>query len=77
MWSDLPDVQWDGYYSVEDDDVRPEGQEARKDCIACEFIPLKIRPEVAAQSLLPNGVSNGQDDAHTDEESKDLATQHI
>lgn len=35
----LPDIKWDGHNSVEDDDVGPEGEEARENSTALKLIP--------------------------------------
>ena len=68
----LPDIQWDGHDRVEDDDVGPEGEEAGENSAALELIPQQKYLEVSADPALPDRVSNGQNNSHTDEEGKDL-----
>lgn len=69
----LPDVQRDGYHSVEDDDVGPEGEEAGENGVPLNRVPGQIFLEVYSNQALPNGVSNGQNSSHKDKEGKDLA----
>lgn len=69
----LPDVQRDGYHSVEDDDVGPEGEEAGENSVPLNGVPGQIILEVYSNQALPNGVSNGQNSSHKDKEGKDLA----
>lgn len=68
----LPDIKGDGHNSVEDDDVGPEGKEAREYCTPLRFIPRQKHLEVSANPALPDGVSNGQNNSHTNKEGKDL-----
>lgn len=68
----LPNIQRDGHNSVENDDVGPEGEEARENSTTLEVIPWQECLEVFAKPALPNSVSNSQNDSHTKEEDKDL-----
>lgn len=68
----LPDIQWDWHNSVEDDDVGPEGEEARENSTALKLIPGQKYLEVSANPALPDSVSNGRNNSHTNEEGKDL-----
>lgn len=72
MLLSLPNIQWDGHNSVENDDVGPEGEEARENSTTLEVIPWQECLEVFANAALPNSVSNPQNDSHTKEEDKDL-----
>lgn len=68
----LPDIQWDGHNGVEDDDVGPEGEEARKHDGALNVVPGQKHFEVYSDAALPNSVPNSQNSRHTNEEGKDL-----
>lgn len=72
MSPSLPDIQRDGHNSVEDDDVGPEGEEARENSAPLKLVPRQKYLEVSADPALPDGVSDGQNNPHTNEESKDL-----
>lgn len=69
----LPDIQRDGYHSVEDDDVGPEGKEPGENGVPLNSVPGQIILKVYSNQALPNGVSDGQNSSHKDKEAKDLA----
>lgn len=73
----LPYIQRDGYYSVEDDDVGPEGEEPGENGIPLNCVPGQIILEVYSNQALPNGVSNGQNSSHKDKEDKDLSDRSL
>lgn len=67
-----PDVKRDGHHGVENNDVRPEGQEGGEEEAVNGRVPGQIALKQGAHLSLPNCVANGEDHAHTHQEAKDL-----
>lgn len=70
----LPHIERDGHHSVEDDDVGPEGEEAREEGTVHPLVPGQVDLEADAHLVLPDGIANGQDHSHAHQEPKDLET---
>lgn len=68
---DKPDVKGDGHHGVEDDDVRPEGEEGGETSADAVF-PRQEDGEPGPFVGFPDVVSNGQNEAHEGQEAKDL-----
>ena len=66
-----PDVERDGHHGVEDDDVGPEGEEAREGSVDT-IQPGEEGREHRALLVLPDTVPHRQDRAHERQEAKDL-----
>lgn len=70
----LPHIERDGHHSVEDDDVGPEGEEAREEGTVHPLVPGQVDLEADAHLVLPDGIANGQDHSHAHQEPEDLET---
>lgn len=68
----VPDIERYGHNGVEDDDVGPEGKEAREKGTVYSLIPRQVDLEACPNLMLPDGIANGQDHSHADQESKNL-----
>lgn len=67
-----PDVEGYGHDGVEDDDVGPEGEEAGEKGTVHRLVPGQVNLEARPDLVLPDGVADGQDHPHADQEPKDL-----
>lgn len=68
----IPDIERYGHDGVEDDDVGPEGEEAREEGTVHRLIPGQVDLEACPHLMFPDGIANGQDHPHADQESKNL-----
>lgn len=57
----IPDIERYGHDGVEDDDVGPEGEEAREKGTVHRLIPRQVDLEARPNLVLPDGIANGQD----------------
>ena len=68
----IPDIQRYGHNGVEDDDVGPEGEEAREKGTVYRLVPGQVDLEAHPDLVLPNGIADGQDHPHADQKSENL-----
>lgn len=68
----IPDIQRNGHNGVENDDIGPEGEEAREEGTVHRLIPGQVDLEARPNFVLPDGITNGQDHTHANQESKNL-----